>query len=102
MPAAISSEIIVVSRSPLAHCSSMKRVGEWLRLAALPDVVKRATRTAAVVGTILTVINHGDELISGTLTGRGVLQICLTITVPYIVSTTSSVATLKHINRPEQ
>jgi hypothetical protein len=73
----------------------MNSISEWLRLAKRPAIVKRAARTAALVGLVLSVINHGSELLSGKVTGTSVLQICLTITVPYIVSTTSSVATLK-------
>ena len=77
----------------------MNGIVEWLKLAILPEIVKRAVRTAAVVGSILTAINHGDKIIAGTLTKRAILQICLTISVPYIVSTTSSVATLKGMRR---
>ena len=78
----------------------MNGIVQWLKLAMLRDVVRRATRTAMIVGLILTGINHGDEIVSGTLTRHGILQICLTIMVPYIVSTTSSVATLRGVTRP--
>jgi hypothetical protein len=80
----------------------MNGVVQWLKLAMLRDVVRRAARTAVIVGSILTGINHGDEIVSGTLTRNGILQICLTIMVPYIVSTTSSVATLKGLTRPTE
>lgn len=77
----------------------MNGIVQWLKLAILPDVVRRATRTAVIVGSILTGINHGGEIVAGTLTRSGIVQICLTIMVPYIVSTTSSVATLKGMTR---
>ncbi len=48
-----------------------------------------------VVGTILIAINHGGALIRGELDGGHVLQICLTLLVPYGVSTSSSVAALR-------
>ena len=73
----------------------MNGIVQWLKLALRPDVVRRALRTAVIVGSILTAINHGEEIVSGTLTRYAIGQICLTIVVPYIVSTSSSVATLK-------
>jgi hypothetical protein len=73
----------------------MNAIVQWLNLAFRRDVVRRALRTAVIVGSILTAINHGEEIISCTLTRYAIGQICLTIMVPYIVSTTSSVATLK-------
>lgn len=73
----------------------MKRIFDWIRLATRPAIVKRAARTAAVVGALLIAINHGEKILSGQITRFSVLQICLTVTVPYLVSTSSSVATLK-------
>ena len=57
----------------------MNGIVRWLRLAILPEIVRRAARTAVIVGSILTAINHGGEIGSGTLTRHGLLQICLTI-----------------------
>ena len=73
----------------------MKRIFQWLSLATRPAIVKRAARTAAVVGVLLIAINHGEKIVTGQITRFSVLQICLTLTVPYLVSTSSSVATLK-------
>jgi hypothetical protein len=70
-------------------------IRDWMRLAAHPAVVKRACVMALVVGTILIAINHGPAILTGRLTRRGLLQICLTIIVPYMVSTISSVAARK-------
>lgn len=52
-----------------------------------PKTVWRALRVSAVVGTLLTVINHYDEwfVIGGSTTSA--IQIVLTYLVPYLVST---------------
>lgn len=49
----------------------------------------------AVVGTILTAINHGDAILAGQLTAERLVRIALTFLVPYAVSTTSSVAAIR-------
>jgi hypothetical protein len=49
----------------------------------------------AVVGSILIAINHGDALLQGRLDTERVFKICLTLLVPYAVSTSSSVAALR-------
>lgn len=70
-------------------------MSEWLRIACQPSVVRRAFRTMVVVGSILIAINHGDALVAGRLDAERVFKICLTLLVPYGVSTTSSVAALR-------
>jgi hypothetical protein len=55
-------------------------------------VLRRAIIIALVVGTILTMINQGDILVSGAVTPLVVLKICLTYMVPYGVSTVSALA----------
>lgn len=50
----------------------------------------RALRVAAVVGTILFVINQLDVVASGTLTALVAGKIALTYAVPYSVSTYSA------------
>ena len=50
----------------------------------------RALRVAAVVGTILFVINQLDVVASGTLTALVAGKIALTYLVPYSVSTYSA------------
>lgn len=52
-----------------------------------PPVVRSALRTAAVVGTILTVINHGTALLTGRVGVGLAAEIPLTFIVPYAVST---------------
>lgn len=83
------------SRSSLRdlHCAvTESRLRNWLRSAAERSIVRRALITTAIVGTILTIINHGGAIVAGELTRARLFQICLTFVVPYAVSTTSSVA----------
>lgn len=65
----------------------------WLELAREGDVVRRALRTALLVGTVLAVINHGDALLTGQLGSARLARIALTFLVPYAVSTAASVQT---------
>ncbi|MGH9867210.1 MAG: nitrate/nitrite transporter NrtS [Candidatus Polarisedimenticolia bacterium] len=62
-----------------------------LELARSPVVVRRALKYAVIVGTVLIAINHGDAILHGTLDTGRLLRMGLTVMVPYIVSTLSSV-----------
>lgn len=66
----------------------------WLELAVSASVVRRGLKFAVVVGTILVAINHGDALLAGEIDGNRMARIGLTVMVPYLVSTISSVAAL--------
>jgi len=70
-----------------------------LRLALNPSVVRRALLFAVVVGPILIAVNHGDALLRGELEARRWLKMGLTMLVPYLVSTVSSVAALRDAGR---
>lgn len=72
----------------------------WLGLAMRGDIVRRASRTALVVGTLLVAINYGDALIGGTVSMFQGLKMALTVFVPYAVSTYSSVGALRAAARP--
>lgn len=50
---------------------------------------KKAFYTALVVGTILTAINHGDEIMSGG--SPQIWKVVLTYCIPYIVTTWGAV-----------
>lgn len=67
---------------------------EWLEVAARPDVVRRGLAYAVVVGTVLIAINHGDAIMRGELDARRLVKMGLTVVVPYLVSTFSSVGAL--------
>ncbi len=72
----------------------------WLSLAMRGDIVRRASRTALVVGTLLIAINYGDALLGGTVSMLQGLKMALTVFVPYAVSTYSSVGALRAAARP--
>ncbi|MGR3839911.1 MAG: nitrate/nitrite transporter NrtS [Cognatishimia sp.] len=67
----------------------------FFALATRRPVMRRASRIALVVGTILAIINHGDRLISGDITGDVIMKICMTYLVPYCVSTYAAVLTIR-------
>ncbi|NQZ80683.1 MAG: nitrate/nitrite transporter NrtS [Colwellia sp.] len=63
----------------------------WLAVAIERKILRRSLIIAAIVGTILTLINHGDIIISGNIQTTHLVKIVLTYFVPYAVSTYSSV-----------
>ncbi len=67
----------------------------WAYLATRPSVIRRGLMYAVIVGTILITINHGDAILRGEVTGGRILKMGLTVMVPYIVSTLSSVGALR-------
>lgn len=87
---------------PLPHHSAADSFGSavtaWSRLAAHPGTVRRALLTAIIVGSVLIAINHGSAIISGQVTRSRIIQMFLTVLVPYVVSTVSSVATRRELH----
>lgn len=71
-------------------------------IATDPLVVKRATRIALIVGTVLAVINHGDQMFFGGLNLSIILKIFLTYCVPYSVSTYSSVLAIRENSKTQR
>ena len=67
----------------------------WLACALARSVVLRGLRVAVVVGTVLALINYGDRLVAGLMTGRDWLKLVLTYAVPYGVAIYSSVSALR-------
>ena len=67
----------------------------WLGLAMRGDIVRRASKTALVVGALLIAINYGDVLLGENVTMLQLLKMTLTVFVPYAVSTYSSVGALR-------
>jgi len=74
---------------------------EWLGLATTGFVVRRAVRYAIGVGLLLIAINHGDAIVRGQVTLGRALRMFLTVTVPYCVSTASSVGALRDLKRAD-
>ncbi len=64
----------------------------WLQHAAQPAVVRRGIGFGVGVGAILILINHGDAILAGDLTPMLWFKMGLTLLVPYLVSTASSVS----------
>jgi hypothetical protein len=71
------------------------------KLAIQRSVVKRALKFACVVGVVLITINHGYAIVHGQVTSGRVWQMCLTVLVPYTVSTLSSVGAMREMERKE-
>ncbi len=70
---------------------------QTLSLALKPSVVKRALKYAVLVGAILITINHGDAILRGDLPAARLFRMGLTVLVPYVVSTLSSVGAMREI-----
>jgi hypothetical protein len=70
---------------------------QTLVLALKPSVVKRALKYAVVVGSILIAINHGDAILRGDLPPGRLFRMGLTVLVPYVVSTLSSVGAMREM-----
>ena len=70
---------------------------DWFRLAAHPATVRRAILTALIVGCILVAINHGPAIVAGEITRARLIQMGLTVFVPYLVSTISSVSARREL-----
>ena len=70
---------------------------ETLMLCFSKSVVRRAAISAVVVGSILILINHFEALVSGEMGYTRLMQIALTLVIPYVVSTVSSVITIQEL-----
>lgn len=91
----ISREAMPLPRDPAPPSAAL----EWLRLATSAPVRRRALRYTLVVGAILITINHGDAILHGDLPWNRLLRMGLTLMVPYLVSTFSSVGTVLQMRR---
>ena len=70
-------------------------MGTWISTALEPAVVRRAMKYSVVVGAILVLINYLDIFLAGAVEPGMIPKMLLNFVVPYLVSTSSSVATLK-------
>jgi hypothetical protein len=66
-------------------------IREWLHIASRKPIVIRGLKYGIVVGSILIIINHGNAMAAGTVDLTRLIQMTLTVLVPYCVSTASSV-----------
>ncbi len=67
---------------------------DWLQLCLSRPVMGRAVSVALIVGGILLAINHGDAILRGQIDQDRAVKMILTVCVPYLVSTYSSVSTI--------
>jgi len=67
---------------------------DWFKVAMRRDVVVRSLQVGAIVGTLLTAINQGDLILSGSLTAAAIWKIPLTYLVPFSVSMYASVSSI--------
>ncbi|PLS21250.1 nitrate/nitrite transporter NrtS [Neptunicoccus cionae] len=67
----------------------------FFAIARQRSVVTRALRIAAIVGVVLALINHGDQLVVGAFSIAMLFKITLTFLVPFCVSTYSSVLAVR-------
>ncbi len=74
--------------------SEFNRKG-WLDLAFQRSVVQRSLAYGIVVVAILILINHGEAILDGEVGANRVVKMGLTVIVPYVVSTLSSVGAMR-------
>src|SRR5207247_7300713 len=67
----------------------------WYYVVSDPAVLRRAVITGVGVGTLLTAINHGPDLLNGTLPASAPVQIALSYAIPFLVSLASSVIAIR-------
>ena len=78
-----------------AKADSQNDDASFISVALSSHVLPRALKVAAVVGTLLFLINYGDRLLGGGFTMNDFVKIGLTYLVPYGVSTWSAIKALR-------
>jgi hypothetical protein len=71
---------------------AMAEVESWIRKLTGRGIMRRATLTSLLVGSILTIVNHGSEFTRGGIQSAHFLPIAFTYLVPFVVSVASSVS----------
>jgi hypothetical protein len=70
---------------------------QFLATALQGEIVRRSLRMAALIGSVLALINHGPALFTGKMDSQRWLQMGLTYIVPYCVATyAASMQELRH------
>jgi hypothetical protein len=75
-----------VARFRFAAAGSVSTLRCWWHAVFYGPVVRQALKVAAVVGTVLFLINQLDVVLSGKVTPLVVLKIALTYVTPFLVS----------------
>jgi class 3 adenylate cyclase len=84
-----------VRHSRFGEFARMTRIRIWLAMASDRWILRRALLTSLVVGSLLTVINHGADLLAGRVGAAFVGQTLLTFLVPCLVTIVSGVAAIQ-------
>lgn len=69
------------TRRPLTHIRTI------IAYCKERDTIVRSTKTALLVGTILAIINHGQDMLTGQLSPHWVVPMLITYLVPFSVVT---------------
>lgn len=69
-------------------------MSKWFEIAFREDVVKRSSKVSLIVGTLLTVINQLDLILTQGISVIVAFKVLLTYCVPYCVATYSSVGAI--------
>jgi hypothetical protein len=72
------------------------RARPWISAATDRAILRRSIVTCLIVGALLTVINHGDQLLRGEFSATMAWQIGLTFLVPFLVATCSAAAAVRN------
>ncbi len=67
----------------------------FFSLAVSPEVLPRAIKVSLLVGTILALINHGEKILTLSVSSQDLFKVFLTYLVPYAVSTWSAVRAIE-------
>ncbi len=77
-----------MSTAPAADATSPHMgLGSILEYCVERDTLVRSIKTALVVGTILALINHGQQMLAGRVSLDWVIPVVLTYLVPFAVAT---------------
>lgn len=78
------------------------QANSWSALLTDRAIVTRGLWFAAIVGSILIAINHGDAILQGDVSTARMARMGLTVLVPYCVSVISSISAIRRLgHRPE-
>jgi len=72
---------------------------ERFKIACHPATMRHALKYALIVGPILVAINYGDSILRHEVDATSLVKIALTLLVPYLVATFSSVGAIFKMRR---
>jgi hypothetical protein len=79
----------------MGFLTQSERLRAWISAATDRAILGRSIVTCLIVGALLTVINHGDQLLRGEFNSVLAWQVGLTFLVPFVVATTSGAAAIQ-------